>query len=192
MISEKTFQEVAMHLNVEVATIKAVQTVESGGKGFVVPGKPTILFEGHIFWQELSKRKIDPSKHVPGNEDILYPKWTKQYYKGGLSEYTRLEKAVKINEDAALASASWGMFQIMGSNYALCGKKNVKDFVAAMQESEDQQLSLFITFIENNHLDKYLKNKDWQGFAQKYNGPRYAENKYDLKLQNAYDKYRNV
>ena len=35
--------------------------------------------------------KPDGTKHQKGNEDILYSKWTKTYYQGGLKEYDRLE-----------------------------------------------------------------------------------------------------
>ncbi|MBL4625204.1 MAG: DUF3380 domain-containing protein, partial [Flavobacteriales bacterium] len=75
--------------------------------------KPKILFEGHIFWRQLKKRSVDPQKIVKGNENILYSKWVQDYYKE--DQYKRLDKAKKINEEAALASASWGTFQIIAS-----------------------------------------------------------------------------
>ena len=45
-------------------------------------------------------------------------KWTKSHYKGDMGEYERLKKALAIHEKAAACSASWGLFQIMGFNYA--------------------------------------------------------------------------
>ncbi|WP_371413546.1 MULTISPECIES: N-acetylmuramidase domain-containing protein [Bacteroides] len=33
---------------------------------------------------------------MKGNENILYPKWEKGHYKGGIGEYDRLEQARKI------------------------------------------------------------------------------------------------
>ena len=51
-------------------------------------------------------------------------KWTKSHYEGGMGEYERLKKALAIHEKAAACSASWGLFQIMGFNYAACGCKN--------------------------------------------------------------------
>src|ERR671917_272606 len=57
-----------------------VYTVESNGSGFLKDGRPRILFEGHIFWKQLTDKGIPPGPYVKGNEDILYPKWTKQYY----------------------------------------------------------------------------------------------------------------
>ena len=63
-------------LALEVATIKAVNEVESRGRGFNADGNPKILFEGHVFWKELEKRGIQPAAYVRGNEDVLYKKWT--------------------------------------------------------------------------------------------------------------------
>lgn len=189
-ISEKDFQHVAELLGIEVAVLKAVQQVETGGRGgFFAPGKPAILFEGHIFWNQLKKRGIHPEGYVKGNENILYPKWEKNHYCGGMREYERLEQARKINKEAADASASWGMFQMMGFNYAACGYQSVEAMVTDMCEGEVNQLEAMARFIQNNRMVQYLKNKDWAGFAKRYNGPCYAENKYDEKLMNAYRKF---
>jgi hypothetical protein len=189
-LSEEDFIRCAQELGVDVASIKAVQEVETGGKGgFISPSKPTILFEGHIFWDQLRKCGKNPEEYVSGNEDILYPKWTKSHYLGGVKEYYRLEKAMKIDTTSALCSASWGMFQIMGFNYIACGFKTVQEFVEAMKKSEGEQLFIFSKFIKFNGLDKYLRDLDWAGFAKKYNGPGYRENKYDEKLKKAYKKY---
>lgn len=189
-ISEEEYEGAAKELEVEVAVIKAVKEVETGGRGgFLEPGKPTILFEGHVFWKELKKRGINPENYVKGNEEILYPKWTKSHYLGGTKEYYRLERAISINREAALSSASWGMFQIMGFNYGSCDCSSVEDFVSKTKISEGEQLRLFVEFIKSNKLTSYLQKKDWAGFAYKYNGPGYKENKYDDKLEKAYKKY---
>lgn len=178
-------------LGVEVAAVRAVLDVETGNKGgFLDVGKPTILFEGHIFWSQLQKRGIDPAKYQKGNEDILYPKWTKAYYKGGLAEYDRLERARSIHREAADSSASWGLAQIMGFNYSTCGSQSVSEFVDAMSENEGKQLELFVRFIKGSKWNKYLKALDWKEFARHYNGPSYAENQYDKKLAKAYEKYK--
>ena len=91
---------------------------------------------------------------MAGNEDILSHKWKKTHYKGGLGEYTKLEKASHIHHKAALASASWGLFQIMGFNYAACGCKDVDEFHYKMCQSEGTQLDLFVNFLKSNGWDK--------------------------------------
>lgn len=189
-LSEADFRKAAGYLNVEVAAIKAVQEVETGGRGgFIRVGYPTILFEGHIFWSQLKKKGLHPEDYVSGNEDILYPKWTKTYYKQGMEEYERLKRAEQINREAALCSASWGMWQIMGFNYAACRCHTVFDFCTEMQLNEGTQLNLFTSFLQANGWDKYLRTKDWAEFANHYNGPSYKENRYDEKLAQAYKKY---
>lgn len=186
-LNEDDFARAAQTLGVDVATVKAVQQVESGrGGGFLDAKHPTILFEGHIFWRELTKEGITPNDITTGNEDIIYPKWTKLHYKGGMGEYTRLQKAIKIHRDAAWRSASWGLFQIMGFNHKACGCDTVKSFIEKMHISEGAQLDLFVSFIQNNRLDMPLREKNWAEFARRYNGPAYAENSYDEKLAKSY------
>lgn len=182
--------EVAREINIEPCLITAVNNVESNGQGFLPSGKPKILFEGHIFWRELKKAGYsneqlqELSRQHPS---VLYRTWTRQYYsRNPEKEYDRLAEARAINDSAALASASWGAFQIMGMNYSLCGFSNVLDFVAAQESGEKAQLISFINFLKNNGLVEYLKNRDWAGFARRYNGPGYAQNKYDEKLARAY------
>ncbi len=190
VLTNEDFDLMAMLLDCEPAALKAVQKVETGGRGgFFAPGKPAILFEGHIFWRQLKKRGIDPEKYAAKNENILYPKWVKGHYKGGLGEYERLEQARKINREAADESASWGMFQIMGFNYAACGEKNVESFVDSMCESERKQLILSGRFIRQGGMLAALQNKKWAEFAEKYNGSEYAQNKYDEKLDKAYTEF---
>lgn len=186
-LTDDDFRLAAQLLDVEPAALKAVKKVESGRYGGFLPsGRPVILFEGHIFWNQLKKRGLDPEKYRKGNEDILYPKWDKSHYKSGEAEYERLEKARKIHRDAADSSASWGMFQIMGFNHAACGEKRVSGFVDMMCRSELHQLLLSTRFIRSGGMLPALQKKDWAGFAKRYNGPAYAQNNYDEKLAAAY------
>lgn len=190
-LTDANFSDAAALLGVSEAAVKAVLEVETGNKGgFLAPGKPTILFEGHIFWSQLSKHGLDPDKLQEGNEDILYPKWTKAHYKGGMGEYERLERARLIHREAADSSASWGLAQIMGFNYAVCGCKSANEFVEAMSDNEGRQLELFVRFIKGNKWDKFLQALDWKEFARHYNGPAYEQNQYDKRLTAAYEKYK--
>jgi hypothetical protein len=189
LLSEKDLKNLADELGIELAAVKAVNEIESSGRGFLTSGKPKILFEGHIFWSKLKKHGLNSSDFVQGNEDILYPKWTKEFYQGGEKEYNRLNRARKIHDAAALESASWGLFQIMGFNHKSAGYDTVNEFVSAMNQSEGNHLRAFGKFIQSQGLVKHLKNKDWAKFAYSYNGPGYKQNKYDEKLEAAYKKY---
>ena len=190
-LTEQDYIDVANQYDIEVAAIKAVVKVETGGRGgFFANGRPAILFEGHIFWKQLKKHGIDPeSVSNTMNKDILYPTASRSYYVGGVKEYNRLERAEKINKDAALESASWGLFQIMGFHWKSLGFESVEKFVDYVSESEKNQLLVFCKFITKNNLLKYLRDKNWASFAKGYNGPSYKTYSYDTKLANYYKQY---
>lgn len=190
-LTERDYQEAASLLGVDVPTIKAVTEVESSGEGFLPSGRPKILFEGHVFWRELKKVGLNPWNYaMVDNSDILYQRWTKKFYRGGEAEWERLTKAMTIERFAALKSASWGLFQIMGFNHKLCGWEDVYGFVAAMKVNEGEHLKAFCKFIfSSNTLIEAIRTRDWVRFAKGYNGPGYAKNRYDEKLRMAYDKY---
>lgn len=177
-------------LSVSKAALYAVTEVETGNRGgFLSPGKPKILFEAHVFYKRLKNQGLDPEKYLPAHKNIVSKKWNKSLYKGGAKEWERLEEAQGINEEAALESASWGIFQIMGFNFSKCGCSNVFEFVSRMSEDEFQQFYLGIEFIRSSGLIPLLQKRDWAGFALRYNGPGYKENNYDAKLERAFKKY---
>jgi len=189
-LTQSQILQTADELKVEPAAIQAVVEVESSGGGFLSDGRPKILFEGHIFWSLIEGKGLRPRKLCKGNEDILYPRWTKRYYKGGAAEHDRLERAKRIHKEAALSSASWGMFQVMGFNYYVTDYKNVSDFVEAQYESEYEHLQAFIGFVKSKDLLKHLRTCNWAKFASGYNGKSYRKNKYDDRLAAAYRKFK--
>lgn len=193
-LTNEMIKDLANRLGIEPALLKAVQIVEAAGRdGFLSDGRPQILFEGHIMYKEFHKKFPDRDLAYLCKKFsmVFYPKWDKSKYFGGLGEYKRLELAKEIDEECALKATSWGMFQIMGFNHNLCGCKDVFDFVHKMSESHEKQLELMYYFMNNSGCLKELKEKDWAGFAKKYNGPGYAQNAYDQKLRNAYENFKN-
>ena len=77
----------------------------------------------------------------------------------------------------------------MGENYALAGFADVEQMVAAMSESEDQQLTAMGNFLLSSRLNVPLQTHDWASFAHGYNGPNYAINRYDIRLNGEFQKY---
>ena len=183
LLTEQNFKESANLLSVEVAAIKAVAEVESAGDGFFADGRPKILFEAHIFGSQTKH------KYTDSHPNISSRKWNKTLYKGGVKEYDRLNEAIALDKDAALKSASWGKFQVMGFNHKICGWDDVQSFVDDMYKNEGEHLKAFVGFIRSNKLEKYLQVKDWAKFAKAYNGPAYAQNQYDVKMKESYEKY---
>jgi len=182
-IPDETWAPLAQSLNVSVAALRAVAAVESAGDGFLVapPELPKILFEGHAF-HRLTQGRFDTA-----HPTLSYPKWTKQFYsKTGAGEWTRLNAACALDRRAALQSASWGMFQIMGFNYGLCGYADVDAFVAQQKAGAAEQLECFVRFISRDVFLSALRERRWAAFARAYNGPGYKLNQYDTKLAAAY------
>jgi hypothetical protein len=176
-MSEAAITRAAADLGCDVAAVKAVIDVESRG-GFLDDKRPKILFERHYFW------RLTNGKHSRVSPDICSS--DAGGYKGGKREYDRLETALRLDREAALKSASWGAFQIMGANHKAAGYADVESFCKAMCESEDKQLEAFVSFVKTNRLDDELRRLDWAGFARGYNGPAYKKNRYDEKLAAAY------
>jgi N-acetylmuramidase/Putative peptidoglycan binding domain len=184
------FEEIAQSLGIEVACIKAVYEVESNRSGFLPSGNPTILFEAQIFWGQLQIVGLNPYLFLEGNQNILSPTWNRALYIGGEYEYQRLNQAKAIHETAALKSASWGSFQIMGFNYKICGYDSVELFVQGMYTRERAHLQAFANFIRNQGLVQYLAAQNWGAFAMGYNGAGFRQNQYDIRLMAAYQRYK--
>jgi hypothetical protein len=188
-ISEQAFVATATFLACEVAALKATVEVEGAGRGMLDKGKPRILFEPHIFWRQLKAKGIDPTGYAEKNPDLLSPTWKPGNYGPISSQYDKLGRASAIDEEAALMSASWGTFQIMGQLYLQCGFSTVQEFAAAMAKGPDEQMIAFGRYLLSADYADELRQRDWKAFARQYNGPAYTKNKYDEKLQNAYLKY---
>ncbi|MDF2232607.1 N-acetylmuramidase domain-containing protein [Albimonas sp. CAU 1670] len=181
---DRPYIEAAEALGCELAAVKAVAEVESRGAAFLPDGRPPILFERHIFSR--TTRNVHDAKH----SGVSNP--SPGGYSGGTAEYDRLAEAIALDRAAALESASWGKFQIMGFNASTCGFRTVEDFVEAMCASEEAQLDAFVAFVKRNGLDRALRARDWAGFARGYNGPSFKKNRYDEKMAAAYRKFSTV
>lgn len=162
---ESDFQTCADLLGVDVRVIKTVAAVESRNGGFFPDDTPVTLFEAHKF------HKYTDGLFAASNPDLSSPTWNRALYgKNWREEKKRFYRAEALDQEAALLSCSWGMFQIMGFNFKQCGFKTVFDFVKAMHVDEGAQLKAFSLFINNNpHLKNALQELDWQAFAV-YNG----------------------
>ncbi|MBB1625177.1 N-acetylmuramidase family protein [Achromobacter sp. UMC71] len=188
LLKEADLTRAAGLLGVSVATIKAVNEVEANGPGFLPDGRPVILFERHVFYRQLEQHGIDAAPlalRLPGIVNR-----TRGGYAGGAAEYRRLATATEISAPAALESASWGAFQVMGYHWQYLGYPSVDDFVACMRRSEGDHLEAFTRFVlADPALHKALAARKWAAFARGYNGPAYADNLYDVKLARAYERH---
>lgn len=183
VLSGADFARAAATIGCEVSVIRAVTVVEARGQGFDARRRPVILFEPHVFW-----RCLPPSKRAEAQrQGLAYPKWKPGNYPGTQDgRYAQLERAMLIDRDAALMACSWGLGQVLGENWEMCKFSSVEAFVRKNLEGEGGQLDVMVAFIIGAGLGKHLRTRNWAGFAHGYNGPRYAENQYDRKLERAH------
>lgn len=179
-LSSDGLAEVASSLGVHAPEIWAVLAVETEGCGYLADRRPQILYERHIF-HRLTRGQFDDgniSDPSPGG-----------YGSTGAHQYERLAAAVAKDRTAALQSASWGLGQIMGENFAAAGFQNVEDLATAMAQSEDLQLAVMGNFLAAGKLRASLQAHDWTTFARGYNGPNFVINRYDVRLNGEFQKF---
>lgn len=170
--------------------------VEAAGSGFDAEGRPKMLFEPHIFYRELG---AGANRDRAVKEGLAYPKWMKNYPK---DSYGRLAAAMKIDEAAALRSASWGASQVLGDNFKLAGFTSEYDMVNAMCEDEEHHIEAMVQFCKNSGIDDDLRAlaaltrpttpADCVPIARVYNGAGYAANRYHEKMATAHNKWRKI
>jgi hypothetical protein len=170
--------------------VHAVLDVESAGTGFDTVGRPKMLYEPHVFFRlALRANKLDMLT-VARRQDLAYPRWGMEKYPK--DSYPRLAAAMALDGDIALRSASWGLGQLMGFNYAMAGYGSALDMVTAFMADEENQLDAMIRFIVASGLDDELRRHDWDGFARGYNGPGFAKNGYNKKLAARFDAWQKI
>jgi hypothetical protein len=177
-LSQDGLDEATDALGTTTPTLWAVVSVETHGCGFLADRRPAILFERHIFHRRthgaFDNAAPDISSSSAGG------------YLGGAAEYTRLERAIAIDREAAVESASWGLGQIMGFNASVTRFKTAEAMIDAMMRGEDAHLQAMTDFLVARRLDKPLAKRDWAAFARGYNGVSYKKNQYDTRLASAY------
>lgn len=183
-LSNEGLERACDTLGVAEPEVWALLTVETRGFGFLQDRRPQILFERHVF------HRLTQGKHDRGHTRISNAR--AGAYVGGAGEYDRLDEALPLDRGAALQSASWGIGQVMGFNYALAGFAGIGDMVAAMVKDENAQLLAMADFIKGNDLARALRRRDWASFARGYNGPAFKKNEYDTRLAAAHGKYTTI
>ena len=194
LLGAEDFARAAAALEVPPSAVKAVCLIEAPNGGFDPNDQPRILFEGHVF------SRLTGGRYDATNPTISYPKWVRTFYAKGANadarnfgEHARLTAASSLARSAALMSASWGRFQLMGENYATCGFDSLQAFINAMYDDESAHLDAFVEFVQHDRkgrgwdaLKLAVKTGNWIPFAEFFNGPRQMENAYSSKLAVAF------
>ena len=177
----------AQELGVEVAALRAIAQVESAGAGFDAKGRPTILYERHVFARNTSPKGKFNAQHPDLSAAVPYAKGT---FGNAEQQWVKLARAYQLEPEAALKAPSWGTFQILGENHKACGFPDVRSFVTEMFRSPAGHLRALVGFIRANpSIHRGLQNHDWVAVAKGYNGAGYKTYDYDNKLAAAYAKF---
>src|SRR5262245_18900191 len=131
-LSSDGLTAVAMSLSVGVKEVWTVLNVETSGCGFLPDRRPQILYERHIFHRLTGGRFDDGDLSDPTAGG---------YGARGAHQYDRLTAAMTFDRVAALESASWGLGQVLGENFAIAGFASVDEMVQATSDSEDAQIA---------------------------------------------------
>lgn len=168
--------------------IHAILDVESRGEGFRKDGRPELLREEHYFYRLLQSKPVLQKKAV--DHGLAWPVWRRNYPK---DSYDWLRDAIKIDETAAIMSCSWGIGQIMGANFGMCGYVSPQAMVLSFMDDEANQLEAMVRFIIASGLDDEMRALDKattreqalaiaRVIARIYNGPAYAKNRYHERI----------
>ena len=191
-LTDEDFREVAEELGVEVAAIKAVVEIEAGAKheGFWANGKPIINFDLSMFRKFAARNKINLSRYQRSHAVVFAKPNRARYGSYQAAQQARLDAARTIDDKTAIEGTFWGMFQLGGFNWKVCGTSSPDEFVRLMSRSERDQLELFAEFIRETGMLPLLKAKNWSAFARRFNGPTYARRGYHTRLARAYAKHK--
>jgi hypothetical protein len=185
-------------LGIDAPTLWAMLTVETLGCGYLASRRPQILFERHIFskltggvWDAIAPDVSNPEQGGYGaTGDFQYQRLGKAY---GLNPADPADPSVATaTRSAALASASWGLGQVLGTNATSVGFESIQDMVLPMTDSEDGQLQAVVGYILANNLQTALQQQDWVTYARGYNGAGFAKNQYDTRLAQAFALYQDA
>ena len=170
-----TVEEAGEILQLSPFLIQAVAEKESNNRS------DTGLFERHVFQRNLPDdfNMHDWLKDHPEDWDILKPTPFKARAKGLNAEdiygsfdqqFERLDRAKRINKEAAYKAFSSSKYQILGENHDSLGYDTAEALFNDLSDP-DNQLSVFVKYMQANpEALKALRNTDFDKFSKLYNG----------------------
>jgi len=148
-VTEAQYAAMAKELGCEVAAIKAVAKTETNSAAYFPNGLPVILFERHKFFK-LTKpaggshpyaKFSDICNPTPGGYHLPVDHGPDPLR---IWQYERLVKAAQLDRTAAVASCSWGAFQVMGEYWHSMGYSSPENLANECMASIDGQAKLFM------------------------------------------------
>lgn len=190
-LTDNDIEQVAINLGVHPAVIRASREVEAPRGAFDDQGRPTILYERHVFARNTNPKARFNQSHpaISGGP----------YGPGGYGQFSaqigRLALAYALDPEAAFEACSWGAFQVLGENAVALGYPSARDMAIELAKSEAAHLDSYARFIKANGLLDELRHckggdpKSCEPFVARYNGPGYKSFNYHVKFANAIQKH---
>ena len=168
--SPQVLCEVAESLGAEPAALQALVEVETRGRGFDVRKRLRALYEGHVFNARTGGRWL-----LPEHARYVWRRLDFSMY-GATPDaiYRQIDSAAKLDRDAALRAASWGLPQIMGFNHALAGYASPAEMIEDFKTGGDAQLRALGRFLIAAEIDRPLRMGDVEELARRFNGSAHA------------------
>lgn len=196
----------ARKLRVEPALLQAIIKTEARASGFqwgIFKGskylEPIILYECHVAYRVIvAKSGLEEANRLAkAHPDIINPKpyySKKNPYKYGLyaNQHKKLQKCVAVaGYDVAMQAASWGIGQVLGENWKMCGYDSVRAFINDAYGSEKTQLTMMCNYLKGKKgMLVAMQEFNYDKIAYLYNGEDYAVNDYHTKIEKAHIAYR--
>jgi hypothetical protein len=168
--------------------MKASKRVEAPRGAFDDKGRPSILFERHVF-----SRNTTPKGRFNASHPTLSA--VRGYGRGGYgafsAQYGKLQKAYALDPEAAFEACSWGAFQVLGENAVTLGYESARAMAVALAQSEAAHLDSYVRFIQVNGLADELGRcragdpDSCVPFVEAYNGTGFRNFSYHIKFAEA-------
>lgn len=193
-LSDYDLPRIGHEIGVGEDIVHMLMEVESRGKGFERNGVVK-LFEKHVFYRNLPKSKQAHAVRL----GLATPGWHRDYS----NNHATFVEAHAYDPTAALKACSWGLGQVLGENARSLGYASAYAMVVEFAKGEAQQLEGMIRFIKTNGLDDELREMEKtknhaklvalaSAVARVYNGRKYREHQYHLRLVRALVKWRKI
>jgi len=181
------FKIAADRLGVPINHIKGVRKIEAPRGPFDDDGRPSILYERHVF-----RRNTVPVGHFDkSNPDLSGGSYGAGGYGAFSAQYGRLAAACALDPEAAFRACSWGAFQVLGENAVLLGYPSAFDMAVLLTIDEAAHLDSFVRYVEVMGLTEEFRAcrphepDSCRPFVAGYNGSGYEAFSYHTKLAKA-------
>lgn len=174
-----TLDEVARRAGIPLPVLKAIRKVESRGK------PSAIRFEPHLF----HRHRPDLAARVP------YTRSDRGYSLVATeTNAAALERAMEAHPEAAIRSASFGSYQVLGGYLLEAYPGAPGDAYAAFKSNPSEASDLMVAaWFKDNRRARDAANSnppDFRALAKAYNGPNFHVHKYDERLSAAWEKMK--